>query len=73
MEFTGLIITASIILVMVGFFIYKLITDRDSIKDDDPTIMDMLRRIQCMSEEEKMRVNKAIDNGVFDDDDDGST
>lgn len=73
MGFYGLIITAAIILVMVGFFIYKLVTDRDSIKDDDPTVMDMLRKIQCMSNEEKMRVSKAIDNGVFDDDDDGAT
>lgn len=69
MTLTSLIITAAIIMVMVGWFVYKLVTDKDSIKDKDETVMDLLRYIQSMSESERSRIRTGIDNKVFDDDD----
>lgn len=69
MELTGLIITAAIMLVIVGWFIYRLVTDRESIRDKDPTVMQLLEKVHMMSSDERDRLDIAIDNGVFKDDD----
>ena len=55
-------------MVMVGRFIYVLVTDVDKIKEDDITVREILLRIQEKSPTEQARIAIALDNGVFDDD-----